>query len=153
MVHRWRLGMSIADDEFAVDLNFNLFCKEKMSMTNDLATSEKDKSNGANGADSELITTARTIGASAGAAAAKASDLAHTAQEYGHKISDAAGQAKEFVGDKVVVVSDKIKELKDLEFGDLAENARAYARRNPGQAILISAAAGLLLGLIIRSRR
>src|SRR6267142_1025057 len=44
-------------------------------------------------------------------------------QDYGAKISEAASQAKD------------------------------YARKNPGQAILISAAAGLLIGLIIRGRR
>jgi len=35
----------------------------------------------------------------------------------------------------------------------MAENAKDYARKNPGQAILISAAAGLLVGLILRGRR
>ena len=142
--------MSIADDDFAVSHNFDLFCKEKTYMANIATTSATNKPNGA---DSELITTAKTIGTSAGAAAATAADLAHTAQEYGQKISDAASQAKDFVSDRVVVVSDKIKELQDVDLGELAENAKAYARRKPGQAILISVAAGLLLGLIIRGRR
>lgn len=142
--------MSIADDDFAVYHYFDLFCKEKTSMSNNAITSE---TNSANGADSELITTARTIGASAGVAVATAADLAHTAQEYGQKISEAASQAKEFVGDKVVVVSDKIKELQDVDLGELAEQAKGYARRNPTQTILIAAVAGLLLGLVIRGRR
>jgi ElaB/YqjD/DUF883 family membrane-anchored ribosome-binding protein len=35
----------------------------------------------------------------------------------------------------------------------VAEDAKTYARQNPGQALLISAAAGFLLGLLIRSSR
>jgi ElaB/YqjD/DUF883 family membrane-anchored ribosome-binding protein len=35
----------------------------------------------------------------------------------------------------------------------MKEDATEYARKNPGQTILISAAAGLLLGLILRGRR
>jgi ElaB/YqjD/DUF883 family membrane-anchored ribosome-binding protein len=130
--------------------------KENNFMTNNPATGTSNVSNKSdvgNGADSKLATTAGNIGASAGAAAGKASDLAHTAQEYGQKISDAAIQAKDFVGDKVGVVSDKIKELKEVNFSELAENAKDYARQKPGQAILISAGVGLLLGLILRGRR
>jgi ElaB/YqjD/DUF883 family membrane-anchored ribosome-binding protein len=75
------------------------------------------------------------------------------AQEYGQKITEAATQAKDYVTDKVSVVGDKIKDLKNADLGELAENAKDYARSNPGQAILISAAAGLILGLVIRGRR
>jgi ElaB/YqjD/DUF883 family membrane-anchored ribosome-binding protein len=75
------------------------------------------------------------------------------AQEYGQKISDAASQAKDFVSDKVTVVGDKIKELQNADLAEITENAKDYARKNPGQAILISAAAGLLVGLILRGRR
>jgi len=75
------------------------------------------------------------------------------AQEYGGKISEAASQAKEFVSDKMTVVGDKIKELQHADLSEITENAKAYARKNPGQAILISAAAGLLVGLILRGRR
>jgi len=69
-----------------------------------------------------------------------ATGLAQTAQEYAGKVSEAAIQAKDYVTDKVSVVSDKIKEL---DFAELTENAKEYARQNPGQAILISAAAGI----------
>ena len=90
-----------------------------------------------------------TTGTSAGTATA----LSQTAQDYGHKISEAASQAKDYVSDKVQVVGDKLKDLQNADLGELAENAKDYARKNPGQALLISAAAGLLLGLIIRGRR
>ena len=79
--------------------------------------------------------------------------LSQTAQEYGQKISDAATYAKDYVSDKVSVVGDKLKDLQNADLGQLADNAKDYARKNPGQAILISAGVGLLLGLIVRGRR
>lgn len=82
-----------------------------------------------------------------------ATALSQTAQGYGQKISEAATQAKDYVSDKVSVVGDKIKDLQNADLGEVAENAKEYARKNPGQAILISAAAGLVLGLILRGRR
>ena len=87
------------------------------------------------------------------AATAAAPGLAQTAQQYGEKITEVAGQAKEFVSDKIGVVGDKFKELQNADYAEIAENAKDYARKNPGQAILISAAAGLLLGLVLRGRR
>ena len=82
-----------------------------------------------------------------------ATALSQTAHDYGQKISEAASHAREYVSDKVSVVGDKIKDLQNADLGELAENAKEYARRKPGQAILISAAAGLLLGLLVRGRR
>lgn len=102
------------------------------------------------GSESDRATTANT-GAATGAATA--TGLAQTAQQYGEKITEAAGQAKEFVSDKIGVVGDKFKELQNADYAEIAENAKDYARKNPGQAILISAAAGLLLGLVLRGRR
>ena len=89
-------------------------------------------------------------GNQSGSATGTASALA---QEYGGKISDAASQAKDFVSDKISVVGDKIKDLQNADFAEMAENAKDYTRKNPGQALLISAAAGLLVGLILRGRR
>ena len=89
-------------------------------------------------------------GSQSGSATGTASALA---QEYGGKISEAAGQAKDFVSDKITVVGDKIKDLQNADFAEMAENAKDYTRKNPGQALLISAAAGLLVGLILRGRR
>jgi ElaB/YqjD/DUF883 family membrane-anchored ribosome-binding protein len=88
-----------------------------------------------------------------GTATGTATALSQTAQDYGQKISEAATHAKEYVSDKVTVVGDKLKELQSADIGEVAENAKEYARKNPGQAILISAAAGLILGLILRGRR
>ena len=94
-------------------------------------------------------TTGNTGTTGTGAATA----LSQTAQDYGQKISEAATNAKDYLSDKVSVVGDKFKELQNADLGELAENAKQYARQKPGQALLISAAAGLLLGLIIRGRR
>jgi ElaB/YqjD/DUF883 family membrane-anchored ribosome-binding protein len=98
-------------------------------------------------------TTGTTPGGGAGAGTGTGTALSQTAHDYGQKISDAATQAKDYVTDKVSVVGDKFKELQNADLGELAENAKEYARKKPGQALLISAAAGLLLGLIIRGRR
>ena len=101
--------------------------------------------------------TTGTTGAAAGttgtAGTGTATALSQTAHDYGQKISEVASQAKDYVSDKVSVVGDKFKELQNADLGELAENAKEYARQKPGQALLISAAAGLLLGLIIRGRR
>ena len=79
--------------------------------------------------------------------------LAKAAREYGEKISEAATHAKDYVSDKMTVVGEKVKDLQNADLAEIAENAKDYARKNPGQAILISAAAGLLVGLILRGRR
>ncbi|MEN3328556.1 MAG: hypothetical protein V7638_3363 [Acidobacteriota bacterium] len=98
-------------------------------------------------------TTGANPGTTGSTGTGTAAALSQTAQDYGQKISQAATQAKDYVSDKVSVVGDKFKELQNADLGELAENAKEYARQKPGQALLISAAAGLLLGLIIRGRR
>ncbi|HEX6047017.1 MAG TPA: hypothetical protein VFZ22_21185 [Pyrinomonadaceae bacterium] len=97
-------------------------------------------------------TPAPTTG-STGSGAATGAALSQTAQEYGQRISEAATHAKDYVADKVSVVGDKLKDLQNADLGELAENAKNYARRKPGQALLISAGVGLLLGLLVRGRR
>ena len=92
-----------------------------------------------------------STGGSTGTGAATA--LSQTAHDYGQKISEVASQAKDYVTDKVSVVGDKIKDLQNADLGELAENPKEYARQKPGQALLISAGVGLLLGLILRGGR
>jgi ElaB/YqjD/DUF883 family membrane-anchored ribosome-binding protein len=91
--------------------------------------------------------------AGGGAGAGTATGLAATAQEYGKKVAGAATTAKDYVADKMSVVGDKIKDLQNTDVKEVANQAKDYARQNPGQAILISAAAGLVLGLLIRTSR
>ena len=120
--------------------------------------SENRMSEGLNTPGTGLSNTSDTgtrsgAGTGTGTGAGTATALSQTAQDYGQKISEAATQAKDFVTDKVSVVGDKIKELQNADLAEVAENAKDYARKNPGQAILISAAAGMLLGLILRGGR
>jgi ElaB/YqjD/DUF883 family membrane-anchored ribosome-binding protein len=91
--------------------------------------------------------------AGGGAGAGTATGLAATAQEYGKKVAEAATTAKDYMADKVSVVGDKLKDLQNTDVREVANQAKDYARQNPGQAILISAAAGLVLGLLLRSSR
>jgi len=107
-----------------------------------------------NGSINEPTTgTTGTTTPGGGAGTGTGTALSQTAQDYGQKISEVASQAKDYVADKVSVVGDKFKELQNADLGELAENAKQYARQKPGQALLISAGVGLLLGLIIRGRR
>lgn len=80
-------------------------------------------------------------------------DLKMQAQEYGQKIQDAAKKASDFANEKFVAAGDKFKELSSKEPKELVEDAKEFARQKPGQTILISAAVGLVLGLILRGGR
>lgn len=90
----------------------------------------------------------QTGGAGTGAGTATAED-----KGYGAKLADAASTAKDYVADKVSAIGDKLTDLKNTDIKEVASQAKDYARQNPGQAILISAAAGLVLGLLIRGGR
>lgn len=98
-------------------------------------------------------TTGGTTGTTGNTGTGTATALSQTAHDYGQKISDAASHAKDFVTDKASVIGEKFKDLQNADLGEIAENAKEYARRKPGQALLISAGVGLLLGLLVRSRR
>ncbi|CAN5584499.1 hypothetical protein BH10ACI3_BH10ACI3_10060 [soil metagenome] len=80
-------------------------------------------------------------------------DLKMQAQEYGQKIQDAAVKAKDFANDKFAQAGDKFKELSTKDPKELVEDAKEFARQKPGQTILISAAVGLVIGLLFRGRR
>ena len=80
-------------------------------------------------------------------------DLKMQAQEYGHRLQDAASKARDFAGEKFAQAGDKFKELQNKEPKELIEDAKEYARQKPGHAILISAAVGLVLGFLIKGRK
>lgn len=82
-----------------------------------------------------------------------AADLKAQAQEYGQKFQDAAGKAKDFATEKYNQANDKFQEFKSRDPQELVEDAKQYARQKPAQTILISAAVGLALGLILRGRK
>lgn len=81
-----------------------------------------------------------------------AQDLKAQAQEYGQKFQDAALKAKDYANEKFGVASDKFKELQNKEPKELVEDAKEYARQKPGQALLISAAVGLVVGILLKRR-
>jgi len=80
-------------------------------------------------------------------------DLKMQAQEYGQKLQDAAAKAKDFANDKFAQAGDKFKEISAKDPKELVEDAKEFARQKPGQTILISAAIGLIVGLILKSGR
>ena len=81
------------------------------------------------------------------------SGIEETAREYGRKIAASASKAHDYLNEKATIAGEKIKDLQGKDFSEIAGEAKDYARRNPGQAILISAAAGLFLGLLLRGGR
>jgi ElaB/YqjD/DUF883 family membrane-anchored ribosome-binding protein len=80
-------------------------------------------------------------------------DLKVQAQEYQQKLQDAALKAKDFANEKFTQAGDKFKEISAKDPKELVEDAKEFARQKPGQTILISAAVGLVLGLIFRGGR
>ena len=94
-----------------------------------------------------------TGGAATGAATAPAAGIAAKAKEYGQTVADAATQAKDYITDKASVVGDKFQDLRNKDYSQLAGEATDYARQNPGQALLVAAAAGFVIGLLVRGGR
>ena len=93
-------------------------------------------------------------GSAAGTATApSASGIASQAKEYGQKVADAATKAKDYLSDRASVAGEKIQDLRNVDYAQLAEDAKDYARQKPGQAILIAAAAGFVVGLLLRGTR
>jgi ElaB/YqjD/DUF883 family membrane-anchored ribosome-binding protein len=80
-------------------------------------------------------------------------DLKMQAQEYQQKIQDAAEKAKDFATEKFSQAGDKLKELQDKDPKEIIEDVKDYARQKPGQTILISAAVGLVIGLLFKNRK
>lgn len=79
-------------------------------------------------------------------------DLKMQAQDYGQRLQDAAGKARVYAEEKMAWAGDKFKELQDKDPKQIVEDAKDFARQKPGQTILISAAVGLVLGLLLRRK-
>ena len=73
-------------------------------------------------------------------------------KDYGRKIADAASRAT-YVEQKAGVLGEQFKDLQGKDFNEIAEDAKDYARRKPGHAMLIAAGAGLVLGFLLRNGR
>ena len=95
-----------------------------------------------------------TGGAATGTATAPASGgIADRAKQYGQTVADAATTAKDYITDKAGVVGEKIQGLREVDYAEYANQAKDYARSNPGQALLVAAAAGFVIGLLVRGGR
>ena len=68
------------------------------------------------------------------------------------KAADAAVKAKDFASEKFAQASDKFKELSNKEQKELIEEAKEFARQKPAQALVVSAAVGLILGLLLKRK-
>ena len=79
--------------------------------------------------------------------------IASQAKEYGQKVADAATKAKDYISDRASVAGEKIQDLRNVDYAQLAEDAKDYARQKPGQALLIAAAAGFVVGILLRGSR
>lgn len=86
-------------------------------------------------------------------ATGRSNDLGELAQEYGQKIADTAVIARDFVAEKLNVAGEKIKDLQNRDFSEVAEQAKDYAKKNPAQVIAAAAAAGFLLGILVKIGR
>ncbi len=80
-------------------------------------------------------------------------ELKVQAQEYQQKFQDAALKAKDYASEKFAQAGDKFKEISTKDPKELVEDAKEFARQKPGQTILISAAIGLIIGLLIKGGR
>jgi ElaB/YqjD/DUF883 family membrane-anchored ribosome-binding protein len=79
-------------------------------------------------------------------------DVKMQAQDYQQRFQDAAVKAKDYASEKFAQASDKFKELSNKEPKELIEEAKEFARQKPAQAIVVSAAVGLILGLLLKRK-
>lgn len=71
-------------------------------------------------------------------------------------LSKQATRASEFARDRYGVAVDNLRQgyataRKDLD--RLSQDVTAYVRDNPGRSVLVAAAAGFLIGFLVRTRR
>jgi ElaB/YqjD/DUF883 family membrane-anchored ribosome-binding protein len=79
-------------------------------------------------------------------------DVKMQAQDYGQKFQDAAAKARDYATETLSTAGEKLKELQNKDPKELVEEAKQFARQKPGQAILISAAFGLVVGWILKRK-
>ncbi len=80
-------------------------------------------------------------------------DFRQQAQAYGQQAVDVFNRAKSSATEYIGQAGDKLKDLQNKDVSQIAEEAKDFARRKPVQAIAITAAAGVILGLILGRRR
>lgn len=80
-------------------------------------------------------------------------DLKNQAQQYGQQAIEGLNKAKDYATQYYGQATEKLKDLQGKDLSQIADEAKDFARRKPVQAIAISAAVGLLLGLVLRGGR
>ena len=112
-------------------------------------------SGGGTGGGTGLSTTGGSSGGGTGTgtATAPAGGIGARAKEYGQTVADAASTARDYISGKASVVGEKISGLREVDYAEYANQAKDYARQNPGQALLVAAAAGFVIGLLVRGGR
>src|SRR5262245_17291622 len=73
-------------------------------------------------------------------------------QQHTQRVQDIADKARIFAEEKLAWAGDKVKDLQNKDPREIVEDAKEYARQKPGQTILISAAIGMVIGLLLRRR-
>jgi ElaB/YqjD/DUF883 family membrane-anchored ribosome-binding protein len=73
--------------------------------------------------------------------------------QQGRNVQDIAQKARGYAEEKVSWASEKFKELQNKDPKEIVEDAKEYARQKPGQTILISAAIGVVIGLLLKGGR
>ena len=72
--------------------------------------------------------------------------------DHTQKVQDLTQAARDFAEEKFSWAGDKFKELQNKDPREIVEDAKEYARQKPGQTILISAAIGLVIGMLLRRK-
>lgn len=91
--------------------------------------------------------------AAAASTTATAQDWRAQAQAYGQQANETLNRAKGYAQEYLGQAGDKFKDLQNKDLNQITEEAKDFARRKPGQALLISAAAGLVIGFLLKGRR
>lgn len=122
-------------------------------MADDEKPSEK-KSTGAKKAPAERLEKARERFTEI------ASGVEQTVRSGAGKASDqlkaGAGRASEVAREKIAVAKEGVRhgyERVSKDFDHLVQDVNDYVRQNPGKSVLMAAAAGFFLGLLLRGRR
>lgn len=80
-------------------------------------------------------------------------DFRAQAEQYRQQAAEGFNKAKGYATEYWGQANDKLKDLQNKDLNQIAEDAKDYARRKPGQALLITAAAGVFLGFLLRGGR
>jgi ElaB/YqjD/DUF883 family membrane-anchored ribosome-binding protein len=100
-----------------------------------------------------LVRTAPPNGEDNATATQTTQDWRSQAQAYGQQAGEALNRARGYAQEYIGQAGDKFKDLQNKDFNQITEDAKDFARRKPAQALIISAAAGLVIGFLLKGRR